>query len=121
MNLTTHASLSLPSCPQTPPLFLLCFFRAPPAAYGSSQARGPIRAVAAGLTTALGNTRMPDPLREARAQTHILTDPSRIVSAKPRREHTPSSRSLSLDLPPGKSCLSCSGSGCVLPPHLSKA
>ena len=30
-------------------LFLFCLFRAAPATYGGSQARGPIRAIAAGL------------------------------------------------------------------------
>ena len=35
----------------------LLFFRAPPTAYGGSQARGPIGATAAGLCQSLSNTR----------------------------------------------------------------
>ena len=47
-------------------------FRAPPAAYGSSQARGRIRAVADGLYWIL------NPLSEARDQTHNLMDTSQV-------------------------------------------
>ena len=36
---------------------LFCLFRATPAAYGGSQARGPIRAVAAGLPHSHSNAR----------------------------------------------------------------
>ena len=41
-------------------LFVLCLFRAAPAAYGGSQAKGPIRAVAAAYATA---TATQDPTR----------------------------------------------------------
>ena len=73
--------------------FVFLIFRAAPTAYGTSQARGPIRATAAGLTTA---TATPDPshvfdlhhsswqhwilnpLSEARDQTYILMDTSQV-------------------------------------------
>ena len=73
--------------------FSLLFFRAASTAYGSSQARGQIGAVAAAYTTATA-TRDPscvcdlhhssrqcqilNPLSEARDQTHILMDTGRI-------------------------------------------
>ena len=37
-------------------MLFVCFFRATPAAYGSSQARGPIRAAAASLRHSHSNT-----------------------------------------------------------------
>ena len=45
-------------------------------AHGDSQARGPITAVAAGLHQRHSNARLPNPLSEARDQTHNLTVPS---------------------------------------------
>ena len=38
-------------------LFVFCLFRAAPTAYGGSQARGPVGAVAAGLHNCHGNAR----------------------------------------------------------------
>ena len=73
-------------------------FRAALMAYGSSQARGQIRAVAAGLRHSYSNPRskprlqptpqlttMPilNPLSEARDGTYILKDASQIVPAEP--------------------------------------
>ena len=70
-------------------LFFFCLFRAELAAYGGSQARGQIGAIAAGLHHSHSNTRskprlraapqctaMPDlnPLSEARHQTQVLVD-----------------------------------------------
>ena len=55
--------------------FFFWLFRAAPASYGSSQARGPIGATAAGLhqpqprriqVMSKGNAGSPDPLREAK-------------------------------------------------------
>ena len=79
------------------PLLLFFFFlsfQGHTVAYGSFQAWGRIRAVAAGLhhscgisgseprrvtyTAAQGNARSPDPLNEARDGTRVLTDTSRI-------------------------------------------
>ena len=69
------------------PFFFFLSFRAAPAAYGGSQARDPIRAVAAGLHHRHSNTRSElqarqcrilHPLSEARDRTHILMVPSRI-------------------------------------------
>ena len=77
-------------------LFLvLCFrlFRATPKAYGGSQARGWIRAIAAGLCHSYNNARSEpclwpipssrqcwilNPLSKARNRTHILMDPSQL-------------------------------------------
>ena len=76
-------------------VFVLLFFRAAPTVYGSSQARGQIRATAAGLHTATATHALncvcnlhhsswqswiPDPTREARDQTCILMDTSQIHS-----------------------------------------
>ena len=60
-------------------LFLFfCFFRATPMAYGGSQAKGLIGAVAAGLhhshNPSSWQHRILNPLSEARAWTHILMD-----------------------------------------------
>ena len=72
---------------------VFCPFRATPATYGGSQARGLIEAVAASLRHSHSNTRSDhicdlnhssqqrqilNPLSEARDQTHILMIPSRI-------------------------------------------
>ena len=81
--------------------YLFCLFafsRAAPAAYGGSQARGLIGAVAAKpmpepqqrgvpaasatYTTAQGNVReILNPLSKARDQTHILMDTSRVLNS----------------------------------------
>ena len=70
---------------------LFCLFRAVPTAYGSYQARGPIRAVAAGVPTATatqdpslvcnlhhssGQRRILNPLSEVRDRTLVLVDGS---------------------------------------------
>ena len=47
---------------------------ATPVAYGNSQARSQIGAVAAGLRHSLGQCRILNPLSEARDRTYILTD-----------------------------------------------
>jgi len=59
-------------------LFYFLLLRAAPAAYGSSQARGPIRAAAASLHHSSQQCQIPDPLCEARDQACILTDTSQI-------------------------------------------
>ena len=74
--------------------FVFCLFKAAPAAYGVSQARGPIGATAAGLCHSHSNAgsephllptqqllwqcRILNPLSEARDQTRNLMVPSRI-------------------------------------------
>ena len=73
--------------------FVFCLFRAAPAAYGGSQARGRIRAVAASLLQNYSNVRSEphlwptpqpqqhqilNPLSKARDRTHNLMVPSRI-------------------------------------------
>ena len=76
-------------------ILFVCFFRAAPEAYGSSQTRGPSKASAEAYTTA---TTMPDlshifnlrcrlwqcqvlnPLGEARDQTHILMDTNGVLN-----------------------------------------
>ena len=81
------------------PFFVFFFFRAAPMAYGSSRARGQIRATAAGLATA---TPMPDPsgvynlhhwqcwilnpLSRAKDRTHVLMELIGFVSAEPQQE-----------------------------------
>jgi len=75
---------------------VFCLFRATPKAYGSSQARGPIRPAAAGLHHSHSNARLPglshvcdlhhsswqrrilNPLSEARDRTRNLMVPSQI-------------------------------------------
>ena len=47
-------------------LFIYCLFRATPVAYGGSQARGPIGAVAAGLHHSLWQRWILNPWSEAR-------------------------------------------------------
>ena len=73
-------------------LFIFVFFRAAPAAYGGSQARGLIGIVAAGVHQRHSNARsqpqlrqhrIPNPLSEARDGTCSLMVPSWIVSAAP--------------------------------------
>ena len=74
-------------------VFVHLFLGAPPSAYGGSQARGPIGAAAAAYARAIATPdlshvcdlhhsthqrQIPDPLNEARDQTHILMDTSRI-------------------------------------------
>ena len=62
-----------------PPLFVcFCFFRATPAAYGGSQPRGQVRTVATGLCHRSRHCQILNPLSEARDQTYILMDTSRI-------------------------------------------
>ena len=56
----------------------LLFFRAASTAYGSSQARGHIGAVAAGLHHSSWQHQILDPLSKARDGTHILLDTSQI-------------------------------------------
>ena len=55
-------------------LSFLFVFRAAPAAYASSQARGWIGAVAAGLHHSLSNAGSFDPLSETRDGTSVLVD-----------------------------------------------
>jgi len=70
-------------------LFYFCLFRAIPVAYGCSQARGPIRAVAADLCRiwavsvcnlhhSLWQCQIPNPLSEVRDQTCVLMDASQV-------------------------------------------
>ena len=76
-----------------PPKFYFIFFKAAPAAYGNSQARGQIRAAAASLyhnptnaeselclqtTSQIMVTPDLNPLGKARDQTHILMDTSQV-------------------------------------------
>ena len=73
--------------------FFFCLFRAAYTAYGGSQARGPIGAVAAGLYQSHSNTgsgcdcnlyhsswqrQILNPLSEARDQTRVLMDSSQV-------------------------------------------
>ena len=79
-------------------LFIYLLFKATPKAYGGSQARGPIRAAAAGLHHShshsnsgsepclqsilwLMATPDPQPTEQGQDWTHILLDPSRIRSS----------------------------------------
>ena len=55
-----------------------CLFRAAPTAYGSSQARGEMRATAAGLHHSSWQCRILSPLSEARDRTCILMDTIRV-------------------------------------------
>ena len=76
--------------------FFSCLFRAPPTPYGSSQARGQIRAMAAGLSHSNSGSELrlqptwqcqiPNPLSKARDQTRVLMDTNRVVSTTPRWE-----------------------------------
>ena len=74
-------------------IIVICLFRVTPAAYGGSQARGPVWAVADGLpepqqqqiwvasatyTAAHGNAGILNPLSKARDRTWVLMDSSRI-------------------------------------------
>ena len=80
-------------CMDTPLFFFFGLFRAIPEAYGNSQARGRIEAVAPGYTTAIATPDlshifnlhhsspqcwMPNPLSEARDQTWVLMGASQI-------------------------------------------
>ena len=58
--------------------FIFCLFRAAPAAYRDSQARGQIRAVVADLHHGTQQHRILNPLSEARDQTCILMDTRQI-------------------------------------------
>ena len=58
--------------------FFFLLFRAPPVAYGGSQARGQIEATAAGLRHSSQQRQIPYPLSKARDRTHNLLVPSRI-------------------------------------------
>ena len=64
----------------------LCLFRAAPVTYGSSQARGPIGAVAADLHHGSWQRRIINPLSEARDWTYVLVDASQICFAEPWQE-----------------------------------
>ena len=74
-------------------IFFKFYFRATPMAYGSSQARVPVGAVAATLCIATATTdlnlvcdlhhsswqcQILNPLSKAREQTHVLMDPSQV-------------------------------------------
>ena len=77
-------------------LFVYLLFRTEPMAYGSSQARGKIRATVAGLipdpshVCALHHSsqqcQIPNPLSEARDQTRILMNPSWFITPQPQRQ-----------------------------------
>ena len=54
--------------------FIFCLFRAAPAAYGGSQARGLIRAVATGLRQSLSNARS-EPRLQPTPQLTAMPDP----------------------------------------------
>ena len=94
--------------------FFFAFFRTAPAAYGSSQARGRIRAAAATYATATAmqnpslmcnlhhsspQCQIPDPLSKARGRSPILMDTSGFVSAMPRRELLPGQFSAAVGKP----------------------
>ena len=81
--------------------FFFCLFRAAPTAFGGSQVRGHIGAVAAGLHQSHSNPdpshvcnlhhssqqgRILNPLREARDPTCVIRDTTRFVSTAPRWE-----------------------------------
>ena len=58
-------------------ILFFCLFRATPVAYGGSQARGQIRAVAASLRHNSQQRWILNPVSEARDRTLILMDASR--------------------------------------------
>ena len=58
--------------------FFFFFFMATPAAYGSSQARGPIRPATASLHHSLKQQRILNPLNKARDQNGVLMDTGRV-------------------------------------------
>ena len=66
--------------------FIFLLFRAAPVAYGGSQARGQIEAVATGLHRSSRQCQIPDPRGEARDQTCILMDLSQIHFHCPQME-----------------------------------
>ena len=76
-----------PLPPPPPPQFCVCLFTATPAAYGSSQARGRIRATAASdpshilnLYHSLQQQGTFNPLSKTRDQTHILMDTNPVLN-----------------------------------------
>ena len=69
--------------------FFFGLFRATPAACGSSQARGSIRAVASDLHHSSGQCQILIPLREARDQNHVFMDTSPLVTIEPQRDLLP--------------------------------
>ena len=80
---TSHCSSYQPPFCTNPFFLLFClslclsvFFRAAPTAYGSSQNRGWIGPVAAGLHHSSWQHQIPNPLSEARDGTHMLMDTS---------------------------------------------
>ena len=66
--------------------FFFCLFRAEPMAYGSSQARGWIRAASTCLHHSLWQLQILNPLSEARDGIQFLMDTSRIQTAEPQRK-----------------------------------
>ena len=62
------------------------FFRATPMAYGSSQARGRIRAAAASLPHNSRQHQILNPLNEVRDRTQVLMDTSWVVTAVPQQK-----------------------------------
>ena len=61
-------------------VFVFLLFRSTLAAYGSSQARGRIRATAASLHHSPRHHQIPDPLNEARDLTGVLMDTSQVLN-----------------------------------------
>ena len=59
-------------------VFVFSFFSTAPVAYGDSQARGRIRAVAAGLRRTSRQRQILNPLSKAKDQTLILMDTSQV-------------------------------------------
>ena len=59
-------------------IYFVLFFKAAPAASGSSQARSPIGAAAAGLHHSPSNAGSSNPLSGASDQTHILMNTSQV-------------------------------------------
>ena len=60
--------------------FSFLLFTATPVAYGSSQARGQIRAAAATYATTCGKCQILNPLSEARDKNPILTETCRVLN-----------------------------------------
>ena len=59
-------------------IYIFFLFRAAPVALGRSQARGLMRATAAGLHHSSWQRRILNPLSEPRDRTHILMDTSQL-------------------------------------------
>ena len=89
--------------------FFFLLFRATPAAYGCSQARGLIRAAAAGLHHSHSNVGSFYPLSEARDRTPILME-IRFVSAELQQELVPKHALSCWWFPRLKTSLTCSSS-----------